>query len=109
MSSRVCGFRMVIPTNVTLRKYGLTEERYAFLWRLQSGLCGLCNAPLEGKRVNIDHQHVRGWKKMSSDRRRTYIRALLHARCNRFLLGPTFYGFKAEHFRMAADYLDRHS
>jgi len=97
-----------LPTAATLKKYGWTESDYRYQWKLQDGLCGLCGQELEGKRVNIDHEHVRGWKRMRPERRRLFIRSLLHARCNRFLLGPTYYGFRAEHFRLAADYLDRY-
>ncbi len=97
-----------VPTSVTLKKYGMTAGDYVAMFRGQDGQCDLCGEPLDGKRVNIDHFHVRGWKKMKPEKRRIYVRALLHARCNRFLLGPTFYGFTAVHFRWAADYLDKH-
>jgi len=95
------------PSKATLKKYGMTEALWKQKYIMQAGLCGLCEKPLEGKVINIDHLHLRNWKKLAAWRRLASVRALLHARCNRFLLGPTYYGFKAEHYRMAADYLDR--
>jgi len=96
-----------IPKQATLDKYGLTADEFLDLYAAQKGLCGLCGETLVGHLVNIDHHHHRRWKERSAEFRKRYVRGLLHARCNRFLLGPTYYGFTSRHFRQAADYLDR--
>lgn len=98
---------MKLPTKLTLDKYGLTPDDYVAMWQAQEGKCGLCGVTLVGHLVNIDHLHIRRWKERSSQERKRYVRSLLHARCNRFLLGPTYYGFSARDFRLAADYLER--
>ena len=98
---------MKAPSRATLKKYGMTEALWKQKYIMQAGLCGLCEKPLDGKPINIDHQHVRKWKKLMPERRRLYVRSLLHSACNRWLLGPCRFGFKAEHYRMAADYLER--
>jgi hypothetical protein len=95
------------PTQKTLDKYGMTHEQWVFLYHNQNGLCALCGRV--PKLWNIDHRHVRGYAKLSPGLRLGHVRALLCSACNRWLLGPTHYGFTAEQYRLAADYLDAHS
>ena len=87
MSTPVSLVPITLPTKVTLKKYGLTTVEWLEIFRSQNGCCGICGKPFEaGKRINIDHLHVRGWKDMLPERRKTYIRGLLCYTCNRFML-----------------------
>lgn len=90
-----------IPTKATLKKYGLTYDDWARLsgqsWVLDSGVsnyrytrvggsCAVCgNLPKSGI-LHIDHEHVKGWKKMPPSERKKYVRGLLCYTCNRFHL-----------------------
>lgn len=74
------------PTDKTLKKYGLTKEDYALLYRTQEGTCAICGHPFTG-RINIDHEHVKGWKQMPDEKRRLYVRGLLCWTCNHLYVG----------------------
>jgi hypothetical protein len=61
----------------TLRKYGITKDRYDELLKYQDGKCAICNCAetvkLNGKlkRLAIDHCH-----------QTNFVRGLLCSRCN---------------------------
>lgn len=79
---------MKTPTKQTLRKYGLdyTEWVDIGLSRPGFGLCQVCGKIPASKILHIDHEHVRGWKKMPPSERKKYVRGLLCYTCNRFHL-----------------------
>lgn len=55
-------------------KYGITKPQYDALYEKQSGLCALCELPLDSGRYiepHIDHCHKQG-----------HVRGLLHKKCN---------------------------
>ncbi len=55
-----------------LRRYGLTEERFAAMLAEQGGRCAICMAPPEvNTRLDIDHCHTTG-----------AVRGLLCVGCN---------------------------
>ncbi len=69
------------------RTYGLSRIDWTVIWGYQHGVCGLCLQPILG-RSNIDHEHVRGFSKMTPTTRRRYVRGIVHAYpCNKFLIG----------------------
>lgn len=72
----------VPPQPPTLRKYGLTAETWLAIVKRQSGICPVCERDLVGLTLHIDHEHVRGWKKMTPEERRPYVRGVLCAHCN---------------------------
>lgn len=74
------------PQPATLKKYGLSREDFAQMWFRQEGRCAICENPLTG-RMNIDHEHVRGWKKMRPEKRKLYVRGVLCWTCNRLIVG----------------------
>lgn len=93
------------PTTGTLLKYGFGMDPYALgptpledweeLLGLQKGGCGVCHRghtelpqPKDGgpPRLNIDHEHVRGWKLLPPIERRRYVRGLCCTRCNHYVL-----------------------
>lgn len=75
-----------LPTTATLKKYGLTSLEWLQLYNSHMGRCGICGRSFEGIRVNIDHVHVRGWKKMAPEERKRHIRGLLCYNCNKFMV-----------------------
>lgn len=75
------------PTPTTLRKYGLSKMEWLELYRKQKGQCGICHRDFQvGHRINVDHEHVRGWKKMAPSERKEHIRGLLCYTCNKFMV-----------------------
>ena len=84
-----------LPLPVTLKKYGLTEQDYIQIWVSQNGECPICGNPLS-KRTNIDHFHVRGWKKLPADERKKYVRGILCFFCNKYYLGRSINVDKAK-------------
>ena len=64
----------------TLRKYGITQEVWYTLLDMQDGRCPVCQREFTNElRPVIDHEHVKGYKKMKSEDRAKYVRGLV---CN---------------------------
>lgn len=77
----------VTPSSeATLRKYGLVEDDWWWHFKNQKGCCGVCGNEFTGGQINIDHEHVKNWKKMPPELRRIYVRGLCCWQCNRFRL-----------------------
>lgn len=64
------------------RAYGITLEEYDDLLRDQGGVCAICLRPPKTIRLSLDHLHVRGYKKMKPEKKRTYIRGVICFSCN---------------------------
>lgn len=94
-----------VPTRATLRKYGLTVEDWQEILDRQGGACDVCQKVPASGTLHIDHQHVRGWKTMPAEVRRTYVRGLVCWFENTNLLRV---GATPERLRRAADYLERY-
>ena len=78
---------ILIPSGATLKKYGLSEAEWKSILDAQSGVCFVCKlVPTKG-RLCIDHEHVKGWKKMPPEKRKLYVRGLLCWVCNHYYLG----------------------
>lgn len=96
---------MKVPTKVTLKKYGLSEQEWIDLYNKHDGCCHVCLKPfLDGRRVYTEHEHVKGWKQMPPGERKLYVRGLAHFICNNRILTK---GVTPEMLRKAADYLER--
>lgn len=94
---------MKLPRPATLKKYGLSQEDWVELYNLQSGCCPICGRKLE-KTIVVDHMHVRGFKKMSDEKKRRYIRGLTDWWCNKTFLGR---GITIERAKNVVAYLER--
>lgn len=77
---------LTIPTEMTLKKYGLTRLEYLEIVQRQGFVCPVCKNKLE-KQVNIDHLHVPNWKKFPAHIRKLYVRGVTDWWCNKSYLG----------------------
>lgn len=70
----------------TLKKFGLSQEEWQALYYKFDGKCHICRRSLEGKRANVDHEHVKNWSKLPPEKRKHYCRGMLCYLCNKLLL-----------------------
>lgn len=75
-----------VPSIRTLRKYGLTVKDWIEVLERQQGVCAVCLLVPKSGKLCVDHEHVRGFKRMSPKERRAFIRGLLCAHCNHRLV-----------------------
>lgn len=94
------------PSLGTLRKYGLTLKDWKRILRRQGGSCGLCHVTPPSGILHIDHDHVAGWKKMSPEERKMYVRGIVCYQCNFVYLRR---GADSDRLRAGAIYLDRYA
>ena len=92
-----------MPSSATLNKYGITAEEWQVLYDKYNGTCHICRKP--ANRLNVEHEHVPGWKKMSADERKQYIRGLACFVCNHRILTR---GVTLEKLRNAVAYLEEY-
>jgi hypothetical protein len=81
------GVNVQIPTEQTVKKYGLDEQGWLRILRDQGWVCPICKKPSSTGRYVVDHDHVRGFKKMAADEKRLYIRGITCWFCNHSYLG----------------------
>jgi hypothetical protein len=74
------------PLDKTLAQYGLLPVDFEFMLKEQGWACGCCGKTPASGRLFVDHEHVRGWKRMPPEERRKYVRGLACYTCNRFVL-----------------------
>ncbi len=91
------------PRLETLAKYGLTVGDWREILDRQGGVCGACKTLPPSHRLNIDHEHVKGWKTMPPEKRKQFVRGLLCYMCNHYRLAR---GATVFNLRGAADYLE---
>ena len=71
------------PTISTLKKYGLTQEMWYNFLDIQDGKCPICEREFtEELRPVIEHEHVKGYKKMKREHKSRYVRGLTCNYCN---------------------------
>jgi hypothetical protein len=71
-----------LPTRPTLARYGLSAEEWLAKLAAQGGVCGICGKVPASGTLCVDHQHVRGWARMTPELRKTFVRGLLCFACN---------------------------
>lgn len=64
------------------KKYGITFVEWHKLYYNQSATCAICKILPKNKILCVDHIHIRGFKKMSPEEKRKYIRGLVCFCCN---------------------------
>lgn len=75
-----------VPKLRTLKRYGLTMADWRALLKKQNGVCALCLTVPKCKMLCVDHEHIRGFRKMKPVDRRKFVRGLLCAHCNHRLV-----------------------
>lgn len=93
------------PTQSTLKRYGLSEEEWRKMADEQQEACFVCKQKPTKGRLCIDHEHVKGWKKMPPEKRKLYVRGLLCFRCNTTFVGR---GITIDRAHSVAVYLERY-
>lgn len=93
------------PRDNTLAKYGLSRAEFNIILATQFNVCAICHQAPNG-RWNIDHQHVKGWNKMTPERRKRYVRGILCWTCNRLYAGR---GMTVERAEALVIYLKKHT
>ena len=73
-----------IPRAQTLARYGLTHEAWGAMLARQGGVCALCGRLPDSGRLCIDHEHVKGFKRLPDAARAACVRGLICFRCNRY-------------------------
>jgi hypothetical protein len=91
------------PRPGTLRRYGLSLEEWEAIADRQGRVCGVCGGLPASGRLQIDHDHVKGWKKMTPTDRKRYVRGLACFPCNSRHLSR---GMTTEKARAIAGYLE---
>ncbi len=94
-----------IPGKETLKKYGLTAWDWLVLLEQQGGVCAVCKRVPTTGRLCIDHEHVKGWKRMTPEKRKGFVRGLLCFFCNRYYVGRCI---TVERSRNVTEYLLRY-
>jgi len=74
------------PTDVTLKKYGLSRLEFKLILEGQNNVCPVCGKTPSTGRWNIDHLHRKGFKLMPPEKKRLLVRGVLCTFCNRFYL-----------------------
>ena len=93
----------IVPKPVTLKKYGLNEDQWLEIYRKQGEVCYICQKLPKSARLNVDHFHCKGYKKLPADEKRRWIRGLLCYWCNKCLVGR---GITIEKSKRVTQYLE---
>lgn len=76
-----------VPSEPTLKKYGLTSAEWLQILESQGGVCAVCKKLPPSGRMCTDHDHVKNWKKLPPEQRKLYVRGLLCWTCNFYYCG----------------------
>jgi hypothetical protein len=71
-----------IPQARTLARYGLSVVEWLRILSGQGWTCAVCDKPAGVNVMNIDHEHVPGWKNLPPEERKRYVRGILCWSCN---------------------------
>ena len=83
--------------------YGIREHEFVSILEAQGGVCFITGKPKVNLNLNVDHQHIRGFKAMPPEQKRLYVRGVLHHQANR---GLGYFSDNPEWLRRAALYLE---
>lgn len=95
-----------VPSKTTLDRYGLSETEWQAICDRQEGRCFICEKEPTTGRLCIDHEHVKGWKKMPPEMRKLFVRGLLCWVCNHYYVGR---GISIQKARNVVSYLSRYA
>lgn len=77
---------VVLPSQKTLDKYGLTLREWLHHLDAQQWRCAICHLKSNTGKYVTDHEHVRGWVAMPDEERKRYVRGVICWMCNRYYL-----------------------
>jgi hypothetical protein len=92
----------LIPSKITLDKYGLSSQEWEDILHSQGDMCPICKKESKTGRYVTDHFHAKGWKKMPPEQRKLYVRGITCWYCNHWVLSR---GITIEKLQNAIDYL----
>ena|SRR3990172_8096558 len=96
------GRNIIVPTEPTLKKYGLDDQLWLAILRDQGWVCPICKKESTTGRFVVDHDHVKGFRKMAAEQKRLYIRGICCWFCNHAYLGR---GITVEKAQNVVEYL----
>src|SRR3954468_21538370 len=96
------GMNVQITTEASCKKYGLDQQGWLRILRDQGWKCPICDKPSGTGRYVVDHEHVKGFKKMLPEEKALYIRGICCWFCNHAYLGR---GITIEKARNVVAYL----
>jgi hypothetical protein len=76
-----------VPSQATLKKYGLSAEDWLTILEEQSWVCPIMGTVPSTGRFVIDHEHVVGWSGMPPEERKKYVRGIVSWYANHAYLG----------------------
>lgn len=94
-----------VPTQATLKKYGLDALDWLTMLEEQSWVCPIMGTTPSTGRFVIDHEHVPGWKDMPPEQRKLYVRGLVSWYANHAYLGR---GISVERAANVLSFLQRY-
>lgn len=97
---------IILPSPVTVAKYGWALEDWLGMLEAQGWACGVCRMETQTGKYVTDHEHVKGWAQMPDAERRLYVRGLTCWFCNRYLLAR---GISVERALSVANYLETYA
>ena len=68
------------------RHYGLTEKEYDQILVQQRGRCSICGNFPKTRSLAVDHEHIKGYKKLPPEEKRRYVRGIVCFTCNWIML-----------------------
>jgi len=84
---------ILVPAKATLKNYGMVEDDWLTLLDEQGWVCGVCgqlpavSPRYKARRFVTDHEHKRGFKKMTPEQRQACVRGILCWWCNAQYVG----------------------
>jgi hypothetical protein len=87
LDERAAELGIKVPTQATLKKYGLSALDWLIMLDEQSWVCPIMGVTPSTGRFVIDHEHVKGWAAMPPEERKKYVRGLVSWYANHAYLG----------------------
>lgn len=97
------GMNVQVPSEPTLKKYGLDEQMWLAILQAQGWVCPICEKPSSTGRYVVDHFHAPKYKELSPEDKRSLIRGITCWFCNHSYLGR---GITVEKARNVLAYLE---
>jgi len=93
-----------VPSEITLKKYGLSASEWVAILKSQGNVCAICKKVPTSGRFVTDHFHRRLYKTLPDIERKRLVRGILCVHCNRFYLAK---GITVEKAQAIVEYLSK--